>query len=124
MRLLFALSFISICVSAATFLLLGGAGSAVLMEFSRPDSLVLGRFARNLLPRSGETSSRMQLDDGAVIRESLAKPSRFGEIFERHYDDIYAFLARRVGPDIGGDLAAQTFTAGVRRAPPLQARAE
>jgi RNA polymerase sigma factor (sigma-70 family) len=52
----------------------------------------------------------MQPDDGAVIRESLAKPPRFGEIFERHYDDIYAFVARRVGPDIGGDLAAETFT--------------
>src|SRR5262249_34860384 len=52
----------------------------------------------------------MESDDGAVIRDSLAIPKRFGEIFERHYDVIYAFLARRVGQDLGGELAAETFT--------------
>jgi RNA polymerase sigma-70 factor, ECF subfamily len=52
----------------------------------------------------------MEADDGAVIRESLAAPQRFGEIFERHYDAIYAFLARRLGADLGGELAAETFT--------------
>ena len=52
----------------------------------------------------------MEADDGAVIRESLATPQRFGEIFERHYDAIYAFLARRLGADLGGELAAETFT--------------
>jgi RNA polymerase sigma-70 factor (ECF subfamily) len=52
----------------------------------------------------------MEPDDGAVIRESLATPQRFGEIFERHYDAIYAFLARRLGADLGGELAAETFT--------------
>ena len=52
----------------------------------------------------------MQSDDGAVILESLAEPARFGEIFERHYDAIYAYLARRVGPDSGAELAAETFS--------------
>jgi RNA polymerase sigma factor (sigma-70 family) len=52
----------------------------------------------------------MEADDGAVIRESLATPQRFGEIFERHYDAIYAFVARRLGADFGGQLAAETFT--------------
>ena len=52
----------------------------------------------------------MQSDDGAVIRDSLAEPVRFGEIFERHYDRVYAYLARRVGREIGSDLAAETFT--------------
>lgn len=52
----------------------------------------------------------MEADDGAVIRESLAEPQRFGEIFERHYDAIYAFLSRRLGADRGAELAAETFT--------------
>jgi DNA-directed RNA polymerase specialized sigma24 family protein len=52
----------------------------------------------------------METDDGATIRDSLAEPKRFGEIFERHYDAIYGFLARRVGPDLAGELAAETFT--------------
>ena len=52
----------------------------------------------------------MQSDDGAVIRDSLAEPVRFGEIFERHYDRVYAYLARRVGREIGSDLVAETFT--------------
>jgi RNA polymerase sigma-70 factor (ECF subfamily) len=52
----------------------------------------------------------VQSDDGAVIRDSLREPGRFGEIFERHYDRVYAFLARRVGAEIGSDLAAETFT--------------
>jgi RNA polymerase sigma factor (sigma-70 family) len=52
----------------------------------------------------------MQSDDGAVIRDSLREPGRFGEIFERHYDRLYAFLARRVGAEVGSDLAAETFT--------------
>jgi RNA polymerase sigma factor (sigma-70 family) len=34
----------------------------------------------------------------------------FEELFERHFDAIYAYLARRVGPDLGRDLASETFT--------------
>jgi RNA polymerase sigma factor (sigma-70 family) len=52
----------------------------------------------------------MESDDGAIIRDSLADPRRFGEIFERHYDGVYAFLVRRIGPDLGGELAAEAFT--------------
>ena len=52
----------------------------------------------------------MEIDDGPTIRDSLEEPKRFGEIFERHYDAIYGFLARRIGPDLAGELAAETFT--------------
>lgn len=34
----------------------------------------------------------------------------FEELFERHFDAIYGYLARRVGPDLGRDLASETFT--------------
>ena len=36
----------------------------------------------------------------------------FEELFEDHFDAIYGYLARRVGPDLGRDLAAETFTRG------------
>jgi RNA polymerase sigma factor (sigma-70 family) len=67
----------------------------------------------------------MESDDAALIRDSLEDPKRFGEIFERHYDGIYGFLARRVGPDLGGELAAETFTRAFavrRRFRPEQSR--
>ena len=34
----------------------------------------------------------------------------FEALFEDHFDAIYGYLARRVGPDIARDLAAETFT--------------
>ena len=34
----------------------------------------------------------------------------FATVFDRHYDAIHRYLARRVGPDLADDLAAETFT--------------
>ncbi len=34
----------------------------------------------------------------------------FEELFELHFDAIYAYLARRLGPDLARDLASETFT--------------
>ena len=36
----------------------------------------------------------------------------FEALFEEHFDAIYGYLARRVGPDLARDLAAETFTRG------------
>src|SRR5205823_1209515 len=36
----------------------------------------------------------------------------FEALFEDHFDAIYGYLARRVGPDLARDLAAETFTRG------------
>ena len=36
----------------------------------------------------------------------------FERLFEDHFDAIYGYLARRVGPDLARDLAAETFTRG------------
>ena len=38
----------------------------------------------------------------------------FATVFDRHYDAIHRYLARRVGPDLADDLAAETFTEGFR----------
>ena len=34
----------------------------------------------------------------------------FEELFERQFDSLYGYLARRVGPELGRDLASETFT--------------
>ena len=60
----------------------------------------------------------MDPTDGAVIVESLAQPTLFAVIFDRHYDAVYSFVARRVGAALAADLAAETFArafAGRRR---------
>lgn len=47
--------------------------------------------------------------DNSLIEESLRDFERFGEIFDRHAQAIYRFLARRIGPDDAGDLLADVF---------------
>ena len=39
----------------------------------------------------------------------------FEALFEEHFDAIYGYLARRVGPDLARDLAAETFTRALCR---------
>ena len=34
----------------------------------------------------------------------------FEEFFERQFDSVYGYLSRRVGPELGRDLASETFT--------------
>jgi RNA polymerase sigma factor (sigma-70 family) len=34
----------------------------------------------------------------------------FEELFERQFDSVYGYLARRVGSELGRDLASETFT--------------
>jgi len=53
--------------------------------------------------------------DGAAIRASLDDPTRFELVFDRHFDTVYRYLARRIGPDAASDLAAETFAVAFRR---------
>lgn len=48
--------------------------------------------------------------DGEAIRASLSRPEAFEPVFDRHYNSIFKYLARRVGPDVGGELASEVFT--------------
>ena len=36
-------------------------------------------------------------------------PERFTAVFDRHYRQIYAYAARRLGPDLAEDVASETF---------------
>jgi len=49
-------------------------------------------------------------DRTQIIAASRAEPLEFATIFDRHYDAVHRYLARRVGPDLADDLAAETFT--------------
>jgi RNA polymerase sigma-70 factor (ECF subfamily) len=35
---------------------------------------------------------------------------KFEELFELHFDAVYGYAARRIGPDLARDLASETFT--------------
>ena len=60
-------------------------------------------------------SAGSRLDDEALIAASVAEPARFGELFDRHADEIYRFVARRLGPDVAADLVADVFLIAFRR---------
>jgi RNA polymerase sigma factor (sigma-70 family) len=51
------------------------------------------------------------LSDADIIARSMRDPDVFAALFERHFESVYAYLARRVGADIGGDLTADVFLA-------------
>ena len=49
--------------------------------------------------------------DADVITQSIADPSRFSDIFDRHAAAIFRFLGRRIGPDDAGDVLGDVFLA-------------
>jgi RNA polymerase sigma factor (sigma-70 family) len=56
-------------------------------------------------------SSHAELIDAELIQESLGDASRFAEIFDRHAQAIFRFLARRIGPDDAGEVLGEVFLA-------------
>ncbi|GAA4509523.1 RNA polymerase sigma factor [Actinoallomurus oryzae] len=59
-------------------------------------------------PETGEVS------DSESIRASLTDPERFAEIFHRHWDEIHRYVVRRLGPEAGEDVGAETFAVAFR----------
>ena len=47
--------------------------------------------------------------DSDDIAASIEDTERFGHVVNRHFNEIYGYLARRVGRDIADDLSAETF---------------
>ena len=58
--------------------------------------------------------TRDGVDDVAILVESRRDPAVFGELFERHFGDVYRYLARRVGHELAEELAAVTFSEAFR----------
>jgi RNA polymerase sigma-70 factor (ECF subfamily) len=49
------------------------------------------------------------MDDRDTIAASISEPARFALVFDRHYGEIWAYLARRVGRGLAEELASETF---------------
>ncbi|WP_432978190.1 RNA polymerase sigma factor [Dactylosporangium sp. CA-233914] len=47
--------------------------------------------------------------DANLIEQAKRAPERFTAVFDRHYRQIYAYAARRLGPDLAEDVASETF---------------
>jgi RNA polymerase sigma factor (sigma-70 family) len=47
--------------------------------------------------------------DATLVERSWREPERFADVFDRHYDAIHAFAARRLGAALAEDVASETF---------------
>lgn len=53
--------------------------------------------------------------DAAVLAASVTEPERFVSIYDRHFEEIYRYVAGRLGRDVADDLAAETFLIAFRK---------
>lgn len=53
--------------------------------------------------------------DSALIERSLSAPDAFSLIFDRHFEAVFSYLARRAGRVRAEDLAASAFTVAFER---------
>ncbi len=67
------------------------------------------RIAENEL-KAPETEADSGNDELLLIEAARKDPARFGELYERHFDRVYAYVVRRVGNrDAAQDLTADVF---------------
>jgi RNA polymerase sigma-70 factor, ECF subfamily len=56
------------------------------------------------------TGRGAQADDRLLVEAAQKDPGRFGDLYELHFDLVYAFIARRVGNrDMAEDLTSEVF---------------
>jgi RNA polymerase sigma factor (sigma-70 family) len=67
-------------------------------------------------------SGRDLRTDAEIVLASVADPESFSVIFERHFDNLYGYLARRVGREVANELAAEVFVVAFRRRALFDAR--
>jgi RNA polymerase sigma factor (sigma-70 family) len=60
-------------------------------------------------PGAPATNIQLVTDDAELIAASIKEPRLFGAVFDRHFEAVFAFCARRVGRDVAEDLAGETF---------------
>ncbi|GAA2300333.1 RNA polymerase sigma factor [Nonomuraea roseoviolacea subsp. roseoviolacea] len=54
-------------------------------------------------------------DDAVAIVASVREPERFATLYDRYFEEIYRYLAVRVGPEAADDMAAETFLTAFRK---------
>jgi len=55
------------------------------------------------------------VSDADLIAASWSDPEQFGAIFERHFEPIHRYAARRLGAAVADDVAARVFTIAFER---------
>jgi RNA polymerase sigma factor (sigma-70 family) len=53
--------------------------------------------------------------DAELIADARRSPEHFAAVFDRHYQRIYAYAARRLGRDLAEDVASETFLVAFSR---------
>ncbi|MFE3451370.1 RNA polymerase sigma factor [Nonomuraea sp. NPDC059194] len=53
--------------------------------------------------------SPVRARDDELIRDSLADPEQFAELFDRYSGMLYRYVSRRLGPEPAEDLVGETF---------------
>ncbi|GAB2469992.1 RNA polymerase sigma factor [Streptosporangium sandarakinum] len=56
-----------------------------------------------------------RLDDATLIEQSRHRPESFATLYDRHFGDIYRYVAARIGPQAADDLASETFLVAFRK---------
>jgi RNA polymerase sigma-70 factor (ECF subfamily) len=55
-------------------------------------------------------ASRVRADERLLIEAAQKDPTRFADLYENHFDRVYAFIARRVGVrEVAEDLTSDVF---------------
>jgi RNA polymerase sigma-70 factor (ECF subfamily) len=68
------------------------------------------RNAENELKAAARNDADFGKDEQLLIEAARKDPARFGELYERYFDRVYAYIARRVGNrDAAQDLTADVF---------------
>jgi RNA polymerase sigma factor (sigma-70 family) len=63
---------------------------------------------------TGHGNDPPEPSDASIIEASLQDGTRFAAVYERHANALYRFAARRLGPDLGEDVVADTVLAAFR----------
>lgn len=62
-----------------------------------------------------EPAGPLAPSDAELIRASLTRPEEFAGVFDRHADEIHAYVGRRLGPEHADDVTAETFLLAFRK---------
>ncbi|HUR02390.1 MAG TPA: RNA polymerase sigma factor [Nonomuraea sp.] len=55
------------------------------------------------------------ISDADLLKASYRKPERFGELYDRYFREIHAYLGRRLDQQVADDLAAEVFLTAFRK---------
>src|SRR5271165_1202924 len=69
------------------------------------------------------TRGRGEADERLLVEAAQKNPARFGDLYELHFELVYAFVARRVGNrDVAEDLTSEVFHKALESLPRFEWR--